>query len=121
MRRHHQIGLAGELRQVPDVERRIGEAARYGFRTAVVRSPHVISAPREFPGGGGGPAPLEKSLPLCCRSLDDALVVIVSGAGAQLGEQAAHDWWLQGAAVQDGANRFCVCAPTQGMRLADAR
>ena len=31
-----QVGLAGDLRRVPGLERRIGEAARLGFELAVV-------------------------------------------------------------------------------------
>jgi DNA repair protein RadA/Sms len=31
-----EIGLAGEIRRVPSLERRLGEAARLGFMTAVV-------------------------------------------------------------------------------------
>jgi DNA repair protein RadA/Sms len=31
-----EIGLAGELRRVPDLSRRLTEAARLGFTTAVV-------------------------------------------------------------------------------------
>ena len=30
------MGLAGDLRRVPDLERRVGEAARLGFELAVV-------------------------------------------------------------------------------------
>lgn len=44
-----QIGLAGELRQVPEVERRIAEAARYGFTTAVVRDCAARGAPSRSP------------------------------------------------------------------------
>lgn len=31
-----ELGLAGELRRVPDIERRLREASRMGFRTAIV-------------------------------------------------------------------------------------
>jgi DNA repair protein RadA/Sms len=31
-----EVGLNGEIRRVPQVERRLGEAARHGFKTAVI-------------------------------------------------------------------------------------
>ena len=31
-----EIGLNGEIRRVPQVERRLSEAARHGFRTAII-------------------------------------------------------------------------------------
>ncbi len=40
-----EVGLAGEIRQVPGLERRLGEAARLGFRHAVV--------PESCPEGSG--------------------------------------------------------------------
>lgn len=38
-----EVGLAGELRRVPDIEQRLGEAARLGFTTAVI--PADVRAP----------------------------------------------------------------------------
>jgi DNA repair protein RadA/Sms len=43
-----EIGLAGELRAVPQVEKRLQEAARLGFRLAVVPRQ---GAPEHTPGG----------------------------------------------------------------------
>jgi DNA repair protein RadA/Sms len=37
-----EVGLAGEVRRVPAIERRLSEAARLGFRTAIV--PRRVSA-----------------------------------------------------------------------------
>jgi DNA repair protein RadA/Sms len=43
-----EVGLAGELRPVPQLDRRLGEAARLGFRTALVpRSRLDEEAPKE--------------------------------------------------------------------------
>ena len=44
-----EVGLLGELRAVAGIERRLREAARLGFRRAIV--------PRSPRGGRGGPAP----------------------------------------------------------------
>lgn len=57
-----EIGLAGEVRQVPATERRLGEAARAGFRLAVVPA----SAPEP-------PTGLEA---VRVRSLSDALAAL---------------------------------------------
>ncbi|MFM7069118.1 MAG: S16 family serine protease, partial [Actinomycetes bacterium] len=43
-----EVGLGGELRQVGRLDRRLAEAARLGFRTAVVpRSAPSVDAPIE--------------------------------------------------------------------------
>jgi DNA repair protein RadA/Sms len=44
-----EVGLSGELRSVPHVERRLGEAERLGFRRAVL----PLSAARRVRGGTG--------------------------------------------------------------------
>ena len=44
-----EVGLAGELRRVPGVSRRVAEAARLGFRTAVV--PREATEPSKLPVG----------------------------------------------------------------------
>jgi DNA repair protein RadA/Sms len=41
-----EVGLGGELRQVPQTERRLAEAARLGFRTALVPASAPATAPR---------------------------------------------------------------------------
>ena len=57
-----EVGLAGELRQVAGMERRIAEATRLGFRRAIgaqfgSRPPDVVVAPQSrYPLGGGGSA-----------------------------------------------------------------
>jgi DNA repair protein RadA/Sms len=45
-----EVGLGGELRQVPHTSRRLAEAARLGFRQAIVST----NAPRPEPGDRGG-------------------------------------------------------------------
>ena len=45
-----EIGLAGELRRVPEVERRLNEAQRIGFRYAIVPAETGGVAPREPSG-----------------------------------------------------------------------
>ena len=45
-----EIGLAGELRRVRDLPQRIAEAARLGFRTAVVPGKHEPGRPRTVEG-----------------------------------------------------------------------
>jgi DNA repair protein RadA/Sms len=44
-----EVGLNGEVRRVPQVERRLNEAARHGFKTALVPK-HSASALEESPG-----------------------------------------------------------------------
>ena len=41
-----EVGLAGEVRQVPGIERRLAEAARLGFTRALV----PVSGPKDHPG-----------------------------------------------------------------------
>jgi DNA repair protein RadA/Sms len=65
-----EVGLGGELRQVPHLERRLAEAARLGFRQAVVpelapeveglqlrRVPSLAEAASQFQLSGGPPRP----------------------------------------------------------------
>jgi DNA repair protein RadA/Sms len=40
-----EVGLGGELRQVPQLARRLAEAARLGFRTAIVPATGAAAAP----------------------------------------------------------------------------
>ena len=44
-----EVGLNGEVRRVPQVERRLNEAARHGFKTAFIPK-HSATALQEFPG-----------------------------------------------------------------------
>ena len=76
-----EIGLAGELRRVPEVGRRLAEAQRLGFRYAIVPAESNGAAPKEptgmevfaapylrtalrvvdlRAGRGGGPTPLRR-------------------------------------------------------------
>ena len=41
-----EVGLAGELRRVPGIDRRLTEAARLGFTEAVIPAPHAMYAIR---------------------------------------------------------------------------
>ena len=45
-----EVGLLGELRAVPGLDRRLREAARLGFRTAIVPRPTRGTPPLEDPG-----------------------------------------------------------------------
>ena len=45
-----EVGLLGELRGVPGTERRLREAARSGFRTAIVPRPTRGASPVHVPG-----------------------------------------------------------------------
>jgi DNA repair protein RadA/Sms len=44
-----EIGLAGELRRVRDLPQRIAEAARLGFRVAVVPRGRALASERGIP------------------------------------------------------------------------
>ena len=48
-----EIGLAGELRRVPEVERRMGEAHRIGFSYAIVPVGPGDAGPRRVDGVDG--------------------------------------------------------------------
>jgi DNA repair protein RadA/Sms len=75
-----ELGLGGEIRPVGQVERRLAEAARMGFRTAYL-SPRA--APQRLPRGSA-PSPSRTT-----RALADALfpeapaaaVIVAGGAG----------------------------------------
>ncbi len=47
-----ELGLAGELRRVRDLPQRLAEAARLGFRVAVVPSDRTPKGPRSRPSRG---------------------------------------------------------------------
>ena len=47
-----EVGLAGELRRVPNIDQRLSEAARLGFTCAVVPSNHGSGIARSSPVGG---------------------------------------------------------------------
>jgi DNA repair protein RadA/Sms len=47
-----EVGLAGELRRVPDIEHRLSEAARLGFTSAVIPA-DVRTPPRAVPTVNG--------------------------------------------------------------------
>jgi DNA repair protein RadA/Sms len=69
-----EVGLSGELRPVPGVTRRLTEAARLGFRTALV------------PAHCGGDVPVEGLRVLEVESLDDAVAkarALVGSGGAR--------------------------------------
>jgi DNA repair protein RadA/Sms len=51
-----EVGLAGELRPVPQLARRLAEAGRLGFRTAVVPRSRVEEHDAEEPAARGGGA-----------------------------------------------------------------
>jgi DNA repair protein RadA/Sms len=50
-----EVGLAGEVRPVSGVVRRLTEAARLGFRTAIVPTGSLDGAPEGFADGDGTP------------------------------------------------------------------
>jgi DNA repair protein RadA/Sms len=50
-----EVGLAGEIRRVPGIQRRLAEAERMGFRTAIV-PPGSGGLPAAGDGAGSGPA-----------------------------------------------------------------
>ncbi len=47
-----EVGLAGELRRVPNISQRLSEAARLGFTSAVIPSNHG-PAPAGYSSGSG--------------------------------------------------------------------
>ena len=55
-----EFGLAGEVRQVPQLERRLAEAARLGFRRALVPAP-AVRAPNVDAGSTPAPAAAARS------------------------------------------------------------
>jgi len=64
-----EVGLAGELRLVTQTERRLAEAARLGFRRALV--------PAAYAGGDAG---LELNrVPSLASAVEDGLVATSSG------------------------------------------
>lgn len=68
-----EIGLGGELRQVPQTDRRLAEAAKLGFAAALVA-----------PGAAGPPGSRQLAglRVIECRTLADAIrVVLGSGLG----------------------------------------
>ena len=58
-----EIGLAGELRRVPELERRLSEAARIGFKLALVSAEPGQVGSRRVDGleVGGGPRPARRA------------------------------------------------------------
>lgn len=50
-----EVGLAGELRRIPSPERRVSEAARLGFRTAVLPPSTPAAPPAQTPSGAAAP------------------------------------------------------------------
>jgi len=46
-----ELGLAGEVRPVSGLSRRLSEAARLGFRTALIPRPSASSEPAKPPAG----------------------------------------------------------------------
>lgn len=71
-----EIGLAGELRPVPGVTRRLAEAARLGFTTAYVPAGGAYPGSSAYPGSGPGtPTPSLRVLPF------PDLVSALAGAG----------------------------------------
>ncbi len=49
-----ELGLGGEVRPVPQLERRLAEAARLGFRRAVIPKRRACRRADRRPGGGRG-------------------------------------------------------------------
>lgn len=68
-----EVGLGGELRQVPQTERRLAEAAKLGFTRAVVP-----------PGGSAGSGrQLAKMQVQECRTLAAAISAVLGGGLAK--------------------------------------
>ncbi len=93
-----EVGLAGELRQVPDLPRRLTEAARLGFRTALV--------PAAAPDVDG-------LIVVRAATLEDALLTVTRAAS---GDRCGRPSF-------DGGRRGASNAPTGpgGRRIALAR
>lgn len=73
-----EVGLLGELRAVPGLERRLREAARLGFKTAIVPSTRRAGPP-EMPG----------MKVLAVANLREAIGHALTGAGATIGADEA--------------------------------
>ncbi len=69
-----EVGLGGELRQAPQMPCRLAEAARLGFRCALVPE-SAGSTPSASPAAGGVPIRL-----LGCRTVAEAIDVILGAA-----------------------------------------
>ncbi len=69
-----EVGLAGELRRVPAIDRRIAEAARLGFASAVV--PRDPGQPMRIPARGGPVRPAGPAERIDPATLRQALAVL---------------------------------------------
>jgi DNA repair protein RadA/Sms len=76
-----ELGLAGEVRQVPGAERRLAEARRAGFTRALVPASTLT-------GDGGTAAPPAGLVVHGVRTLAEALAVAGSEAGTEAGTEA---------------------------------
>jgi DNA repair protein RadA/Sms len=77
-----ELGLAGEVRQVPGAERRLAEARRAGFTRALVPASTLTA------GDGGTATPPAGLVVHGVRTLAEALAVAGSEAGTEAGTEA---------------------------------
>ena len=89
-----ELGLAGEVRTVPGVERRLAEAQRAGFARALVPSSALGDATASAPGPAG-------LVVHGVRTLAEALELAGTEAGAQTGPGTMPGW----STVRAAANR----------------